>query len=199
MSTMQLIGLCLSALNLGVFIWGVWGVFRKYERMQNWLSVLKIGFLIGTVVQLATIVRADPNNTNFAPYGIVVLLLSLILFILTARATRAERFTLAFSEDVPKQLMRRGPHGWMRHPFYSSYMATYFAGWLISRDPWMLAVILGMGIIYLRAALMEEAKFAKSPLSANYQDYKASTGMFFPRPEQIWKRCCEFLGAKKAL
>jgi len=48
-----------------------------------------------------------------------------------------------------------------------------------------LAVML---VIYVWAAVVEEAKFARSPLASAYERYRSHTGLFFPNPVKLLAR-----------
>jgi protein-S-isoprenylcysteine O-methyltransferase Ste14 len=41
--------------------------------------------------------------------------------------------------------------------------------------------------IYVRAARMEEQKFARSPLAAAYERYRSQTGMLLPNPAKLFR------------
>ena len=74
---------------------------------------------------------------------------------------------------------------WVRHPFYLSYLLCWTAGVLATGRAALAATVAFMGWIYWRAAVKEEAKFAASPLGAEYRRYAARAGRFVPTP---WRR-----------
>jgi len=74
-----------------------------------------------------------------------------------------------------------GPYRYVRHPFYLSYSLFWLAG-AVAVPYWpMIVGSLGMLTLYYRAAAQEEQTIARSGLSAEYEAYKRTTGMFLPR------------------
>ena len=50
------------------------------------------------------------------------------------RANSQRRLSFAFSREVPAQINRDGPYGFIRHPFYPSYCAAWIATGLAARN-----------------------------------------------------------------
>lgn len=103
------------------------------------------------------------------------------LFVVTIGASRAARLRMAFDAGNPRGLVTEGPYRYVRHPFYVSYL-IYFSGFAIATWSWIaLGPLVVLLAIYIRAARMEEGKFANTPMSAEYEAYRRRTGMFVPR------------------
>lgn len=118
---------------------------------------------------------------RFWEAAMVLFLLALALFVWTVRFTRKTPPTVAFARDEPVFLLRHGPYGYVRHPFYLSYL-LFWTGTAAATPgilPW--GVLLVMLLVYWSAARREEAKFAASPFASAYAEYRARTGMFLPR------------------
>jgi protein-S-isoprenylcysteine O-methyltransferase Ste14 len=171
----------LAAFTYGSFIWGFFGVFVKKGQPSPKLNLLSVLALVAAISQTGAIVSsANVAGATVLP-GVVLYLGSLSLFFWTARTVKAQPLSLAFSPDVPEHLHAAGPYRWVRHPFYSSYLLAYVAGWVLCREHWLLAVIAVMTWVYVDAARTEERKFASSQLADGYQHYRDGTGMFLPR------------------
>lgn len=54
------------------------------------------------------------------------------------------------------------------------------AGVAATMQPWLLVTVVGMTILYARAAYIEEERLAASALAATFADYRKRTGMFVP-------------------
>lgn len=103
------------------------------------------------------------------------------LFWQTITASREGGLRFAFDEQGPRSLVTRGPYRYVRHPFYVSYI-MFWGGWAVGL--WNIIAFFPLAIlivIYVFAARMEEGLFAGTPMAAEYEAYKRSTGFFFPR------------------
>lgn len=117
------------------------------------------------------------------------LLVSLVLFFFALNTTLRRPFTVIFSPDAPTSIVTSGPYRFVRHPFYTSYLLTFFASSLSSCHILSWPCSGTAVIIYYAAARMEEKKFAQSELSSAYADFRGKTGMFLPRLMRVkfWK------------
>ena len=78
-------------------------------------------------------------------------------------------------------LCTAGPYAYVRNPFYTSYLLTMASTVAIVPTALRALVWSGMVIYFLRAALYEEKKFARSALAAEYARYTQRTGRFLPK------------------
>jgi protein-S-isoprenylcysteine O-methyltransferase Ste14 len=108
----------------------------------------------------------------------------LALYWWTVAANRKRRLSAAFSDDLPTHLVQDGPYHLVRHPFYCSYLLAWSAGVIGSGCLWLLATVAVMLGIYLRAAYVEERKFARCGLAKEYEAFRSRTGLLIPNP---WK------------
>ena len=91
------------------------------------------------------------------------------------------RPAFAFITVKPSTLTRRGPYRLIRHPIYSAYLVAWLAGSIITGQPWLLATVAWMWLLYYVAARNEEKCFAQTSFRQDYDEYRNQTGMFFPR------------------
>ena len=114
--------------------------------------------------------------------GSMFYLTSLFLFYWAIRATLKYRLTLAYSRDEPQFLLKNGPYGFIRHPFYLAYSVFWLAGFAATQNWWLILSIAVMILLYYQAAKMEEEKFSLSQsFQKDYSDYREQTGMFLPK------------------
>lgn len=113
--------------------------------------------------------------------GVTFCVMSAWLFSATLQANRAKPLSVAGSKDQPQHLNQNGPYAFVRHPFYVSYLCTWFGSGIISPHAWMLIPAVVMAMLYWRAARAEENKFMNSPLAESYRNYRQQAGMFWPR------------------
>lgn len=113
--------------------------------------------------------------------GLVLEALSLWLFFRTIAASRDGALHFAFDTENPVSLVTAGPYRVVRHPFYTSYLIFWTGLALGTWSPWAIPVLVLMAALYTVAARGEEAKFARTDMSADYAAYRERTGMFWPR------------------
>lgn len=170
----------------GTFTWAMQGgLFRKTSHASPGLTLIRVLGALSMAVHLLTLILARHSNDLHAAAGFVVYVSALSLFVWAARTIWQRRLTLAFAEDEPAHLETCGPYGWIRHPFYAAYLLGWLAGVLATGQPALLATVLAMGALYVRAARQEEGKFARSALDGAYTSYRQRTGMFVPN---LWPR-----------
>ncbi len=178
---LQMVAAATATVNVCAFAWGVWGVFVKKGEPSGGLTVIKIGAALAAVAVVWSLCTSARVHGWNGVLGLLVLLGSLLLFVLSVRVNRARPLSLAFCRDEPVHVQRSGPYRLVRHPFYLSYLLTYAGALLASLNPILLGVVLAMTAIYAHAARIEERKFLASPLGGDYALYRRQTGMFIPR------------------
>jgi protein-S-isoprenylcysteine O-methyltransferase Ste14 len=90
-------------------------------------------------------------------------------------------------QNTPMHIVTYGPYGWVRHPFYVSFILLLIGGALIARDVVTLAA-LPLGLLSLDwTARREEQKLLASSLANEYGAYRERTGRFVPRLENAWR------------
>ena len=167
---------------IAAYISGVWGIYRHFlvkdrvEPAMKLTSALSLAalswFLFERWHHGALLSSVAPGNDSAA---LVLLAGFMLLFWWTVAVTRDQRLTLAFSRDQPQFICTTGPYRWLRHPFYTSYIVFWVAV-AIGAGVWGFWLVpIAMLMIYWRAIRLEEAKFAASPLSSQYENYKPYT------------------------
>ena len=105
----------------------------------------------------------------------------LALLFCAMRTTRQLRLHVAFDAVSPDNIMRDGPYRYVRHPFYTSYILFWLACAMATLHPLSVGFLVVVAAINLAAARREEHAFAGSDFAAAYDDYRRTTGMFWPR------------------
>jgi len=113
--------------------------------------------------------------------GLVLQVVSFVLFWYSSLSIRKEVFTIAFSNDQPSHLFTKGPYRMIRNPFYTSYMLCYLSVIIFSLSVINIPFVVAIFLVYLRACRHEENKFINSDLKDEYENYFNSTGRFFPK------------------
>jgi protein-S-isoprenylcysteine O-methyltransferase Ste14 len=103
------------------------------------------------------------------------------LFWSAIAATRGKNFAACFQEQVGSTVVRVGPYRSIRHPFYTSYILTWLAGFAATGWWPAGAISAVMACVYQCAALQEERSFLRSPLREEYSRLMQQTGRFLPR------------------
>lgn len=177
----HLFAVLLVLLNVLSFLWSVLGVFSKHpDRDAKSYLLLQINSVILYVLCIYAAYVSQLSLNEFLIF-MVIQLLCLHFFWRQARIAKGYRFSLAFSKDVPNQLIVVGLYKYVRHPFYMIYLTTYLSVGILTRNVFVLLFSFTMYLIYRKAATMEEGKFLASPLGEDYSEYIRRTGRFFPR------------------
>lgn len=167
--------------------------FARPGGLDPRMNLLRWIGVASSFAHLWVFIRGPASPTLRGVLALVLLALGLYLFVAARReverATSGEGLSIAFSADLPTRLLRGGVYAWIRHPFYAAYLATWLAG-VVAANSWVDVVLTASGTgvmaaMYVHAARQEEAKFARTPLGADYADYRRVAGMFLPR---LWRR-----------
>ncbi len=180
MSIWKLLQLASMTGAFASIVWGALRFFAPPSRGDMRARLVALAAIAGFLNQAVAVCRstAGPTRTTIA---IAAYVMSTALFWGAVRACTHDSLTAIFSEDVPQFMVDRGPYRFIRHPFYASYSVFWLAGW-VGTDRWSTGLVAAaMTAIYLRAASLEERKFAESPFALPYARYTAITGFFVPR------------------
>src|SRR5215471_141334 len=162
------------------FAWALKGHFISNRMSLFMLLTATVGIVSASLQTIAVL-----ETTRFEPIRSAVSALlymaSLFSFWWAVSATRSQRLSVAFSIDQPTYLLQTGPYRFVRHPFYAAYSLFWIAGVVAAPRWYLLPLVAVMLVSYIRAARMEEAKFANSALGGVYESYRSQTGMFVPR------------------
>lgn len=172
----------ISLVAIGVLVAYAWSVkahFFSEVMAPGARAIAAMVVITAAVYFYLTWFQSQPPLAALA--GLVVMLAGAALFAITIRASRAARLRFVFDDAHPHTLLNEGPYRYVRHPFYVSY-CLFWMGWALSTwSAWALINIAIMLVLYVRAAQVEERKFAQSPLGADYAAYRGRVGFFIPR------------------
>ncbi len=165
------------------FVWAVKAFFRRDTDgdLRLGMQTIALGGALTIGLHVGALALAPEVSWGLGLAALQIYALALWVFWSAVWANRAQPLAIAFSEVEPEHLVTRGPYAYVRHPFYLAYSLAWFAGFAATGQLWLLATVMGMGALYLRAARMEEATFVAGPLGLDYAAYRQRTGMFLPR------------------
>lgn len=149
--------------------------FSVFVGVFTTLFLLSMSFLYGYGTQ-------EPLRLVLATGMLVV---SMAVFLGAFLTTIRSPFTVVFSPDAPTRIVTSGIYKFMRHPFYVSYIWTFFAVSVATSNVVNVVCAFASLAMYIYAAKLEENKFAQSELAGAYAAYRARTGMFFPRVNKV--------------
>ncbi len=181
-SPQHLLGLMTVTGVVAAYISGVWGIYGHFlvkGRVEPEMKLTSALSLVGLLWFLLERWQHGALATSITPtldrVAVAMLAGFMVLFWWTVFTTRRRRLTLAFSKDQPEFIYTTGPYRWIRHPFYTAYIIFWLAV-AVGAGTWLFALLpASMCFLYWRAMRLEEAKFAESPLSAEYADYRFRT------------------------
>jgi protein-S-isoprenylcysteine O-methyltransferase Ste14 len=150
------------------------GQFRWRMRVISILSCCNFGSFVALAL-------TETLPTANLALGIALQVFAAVIFLWASKSTYRRRLSVAYNPDIPEFIVDTGPYRMIRHPFYTSYIIFWLS--LVILRPYWVTAILTIALIgfYVNAAVFEERKFSRSPLSARYRDYSNRTGMFLPR------------------
>lgn len=151
------------------------------------MKVVSVLFVIGFLGCLGAVGNAPVPGWRIA---IAVGLQALAggLFVWACAATRRIRPEMAFSPSKPTVLFRTGPYRYVRHPFYSSYIIFWLSCTIATNSITVTVVTILLIIIYTAAALQEQSVFLNSAFRLEYEAYRRTAGLFWPRPRSIMRK-----------
>ena len=172
--------LCFLGLQ-AAFIWARYAIFRIVGRTPPAVRFIEASATTCIVAGSFLMARRANGDATLDLLALVLAVCSATLFGWSIRSIRPRQLTAAFSPDAPVELLRTGAFGFVRNPFYLSYMLAYTLPWIVSRSWWGAVLMAYMVAIYVRAALAEEHKFLAGPLAGGFRIYARDTGRFLPR------------------
>lgn len=170
-------GTCLIQL-MSIFV-----VFKKVESTTNgYYRFFQFQFWAAWISFFYFYFNQEKPATTYLAISSAIIVAGLCLFFYCSSLIRKNKLTIVFSKDSPEFHISKGPYSYVRHPFYSSYIATYAALALVNQNWIFTAICASMFCTYYVAARFEEKKFLNSSLKDSYANYIRTTGMFFPLP-----------------
>jgi protein-S-isoprenylcysteine O-methyltransferase Ste14 len=172
--------LAIAALSFAVYAHAMRQLFSRNHGIDGRMRVLEMAGTISAVIQLTALATGSPAGLQ-ATNALLLYTVGLFVFFWAKRSIGDQRLTLAFSPDTPVVLVTRGIYHYIRHPFYLAYTFTWLAGLVAAPSAWTGGSAALMLAIYIYAASVEEAKFDRSALSAQYEAYRSTAGLLWPR------------------
>ncbi|MGE3820464.1 MAG: isoprenylcysteine carboxylmethyltransferase family protein, partial [Isosphaeraceae bacterium] len=176
-----------AALFLGLccylsFGWAARRFFRRtgpLNSCQRW--VLATMYATGILHGAAIIYKNHGTIWHFL-VALFLFQFSLTLFWSSVIAARRHSLALFFagSDEPTMGLLTTGPYGWVRHPFYTSYLVAWTAGVVVTNQTWLLGSLAICLAVYYLAATREERRLLDSHLANDYEAYSKRAGMFWP-------------------
>ncbi|MFI9724077.1 methyltransferase family protein [Streptomyces sp. NPDC052396] len=183
--------LLLLLLNFG-FIGALPRLFFRSDGRFNlkwWLTALPF-FLCPALVTAAAALDWQPLvphswRTGLTFAAVVLNVASIALIFMTLGTHRIPLALWHQENDAPRHIVTYGAYRRIRHPFYSAFLLAFVSG-LLAWPHWSTLALAVYGVCALHGtAVREERRLAASEFGAEYRDYLAHTGRFFPRPGRI--------------
>jgi protein-S-isoprenylcysteine O-methyltransferase Ste14 len=150
-------------------------MFGQISFISGMVCVLVMGLFYGLLVPAAVC-------------GAILALGAVILYEWTRRTVIDRHFYVGLAGEVPPAVCDAGPYRYVRHPFYLSYMVA-FVGVAVAFPSLIVVGVCMLNIgLFVYMAIDDERVLLASPLSADYQAYRGSAGMFVPRFKNIGTR-----------
>lgn len=181
----MVLDIAVLAISVVCFLSFAWGVrkFFTWPSGKTWPMYLvsEVGTLIA-LTHMFFLYRAIGDGAWVGDAVAVALYLAgLGLFWWSVRTNQRRPLSFAYSDDSPEHLVKHGPYGFVRHPFYTAYTMGWLAAPVAVGEPWLLLTTAFMFIVYRQSAVQEERKFLESELAEDYRQYLQQTGRFLPR------------------
>ncbi len=159
--------------------------FRKGRLNSAWWVTAGpfIASAVALLMSMAGALAPWRSPTSADEIAAVVLAVGSICLIVATLGSHREPLSLWHQVgDRPSRLVRSGPYAYIRHPFYTAFLATQLSAFF-ALPHWITAVALVAAFFRLdHTARLEEQNFLSSDLAADYAAYQESTGRFIARP-----------------
>jgi protein-S-isoprenylcysteine O-methyltransferase Ste14 len=156
---------------LASFAWGMRNFFAQPAGTTAGMKVVSTCGVSFAALHFFAILVTSSITPERGLLGALLYSWSLVLFWWAIKTNSSARLSAAFSPDLPVHLVKDGPYRFIRHPFYCSYVLAWLSGTML--------------IIYWKAASIEEEKFSRSSLAAEYQTYRSRTSWLVPNPMKL--------------
>ena len=180
-----LLPIFLSLVAFCSFGWALRGHFVTTGRIPTGMRLLSIANLSSYIMYVGLLSWRGCGAAVWTALGLVGFSFSILLFWWAVATTRSHRLQLAYTDADPDTVNTQGPYGYVRHPFYLSYIGFWISTGLIA-EMWQWPAALALVLWYVGIARAEERRFRSSALSLSYDIYRRRTGMLLPRvPRRI--------------
>lgn len=164
--------------TLGAYVWSAKAHFRS-DRLEPGAKLIA-AMVFATTTLYAWLTWRVEQNALVQVSGFAIQCLAFAIFWWTIAETRKARLLAAFTDGDPQSLITAGPYGYVRHPFYTSYILFWCGGALATGVWWTVVPAAVMIVIYWRAAVQEEARFADTDMADAYAEFARGRSRFFP-------------------
>jgi protein-S-isoprenylcysteine O-methyltransferase Ste14 len=89
--------------------------------------------------------------------------------------------------DSPEHIVTEGAYKYIRHPFYTAFIATLLATATLCGSPWAFGVCIWGFLMLTYTAAREETHLQESPFATQYKAYITHSGRFLPNWRQ-WRQ-----------
>jgi protein-S-isoprenylcysteine O-methyltransferase Ste14 len=173
-----------------VILWLGWGLRSKPTQLRESLGS-RFSYMIATVAGFYAMFSRDvplgwlhtriiPREPWIEALGIAITVAGMAVAI-WARAYLGGNWSSGVTVKVEHQLIRTGPYRFVRNPIYSGVLLA-MAGTALDRGQvrgLVALVLLWIGFT-LKSRVEEDCM--KATFGTEYNEYKAATGTFIPRP-----------------
>lgn len=165
----------------GSAAWGALSFFRVADRgAQSGKRLVSSLAGVSMVTCLWLIWQMPGNNGVLATISGLLYVLATAIFWWSCIVARTAQLNFLGSTQAPTKILRFGPFGYVRHPFYTSYIISWLAACVAVPSIVTTLILVVLTAIYTLAARREELGFLVSPLSRAYSEYCAVTKRFLP-------------------
>jgi len=170
--------------SLASCTWAMRKFFVRPKRLSAGLAFTLVAWPAFACLHFFFLFTTHRFEIWAASVALVCYLGALGIFWWAIAVNRHQPLAACFSKGEQLHVTQAGPYRFIRHPFYCSYLLTWFAGAIATLSVTLGFTFAAMLALYFVAAREEEAKFRASSLAGTYEDYRRRTGQFFPAP---WK------------
>lgn len=164
---------------VAMYTWSMKNHFSTVETPRE-VKVLS-AFILATAFWFTWTILTARQGAGLTVLAWLTQLASAALFVWAIKASRAARLTYVFDGGLPQGLATEGPYRYIRHPFYTSYIA-FWSGWALATGSiWSFIPVLCLTVFYLRAASQEEKVLMAAPFAKAYEEYRSRTGFMLPK------------------
>lgn len=155
--------------------------FKNVFQVTRWeLYLIKYAAPVFSIAHLAGAYYSPLENHWLYAVGLLLLILSGIIFISAFSVFKNNPPAVAFSNEILTPLKTKGIYRYIRHPFYTSYWLTWIGGTIATANWWLSISAIVLGYVYYKASKEEEQQWLNSSAKEQYRKYMLRTGMFLP-------------------
>ena len=160
-------------------IWARFGFFKVSSIKSRRVALIYDCLVaIQIIVTFAKFYTAEPIKSLIAIIAGCSYLSCLWFFWFAILKVRQLDF--AFGVQI-NRLLIDGPYKFVRHPFYSCYIAIWLTSTLLFNSAYLWITLVSLTAFYYIAAKSEEDAIYRSSYSEHYRRYSANVGMLLPR------------------